>query len=86
MISFPVPGLQRSFRGHDHEVAQISERADAAHVVETKALNGEVWVGIASAVVAARDGIRAELHQTCRRAGAGEELAVKASEIGIKPL
>ena len=57
-------GVQRPGGGHHQEVAQVAIPAHAAHVRETEAFDRCMPVGIARSVIAAGDGVRAELHQS----------------------
>ncbi len=65
-VSRPVsPSFSFGRPEHRHhlKIAKVSIPADAAHVNETEAFNGIVFPGIARAIVAARNGIRTQLHQ-----------------------
>ena len=67
--------LQRARGGHDEQVAQLAEPSHAVHLREGEAFDRGVFVTVSGAVVAARDGVRADLHHAEGRRGPREGLA-----------
>ena len=67
--------LQRASSGHYEEIAQIATPPHATHLREGEALDGPVFVTVTGTVVAAGNGIGADLHHAPGRSGAGESLS-----------
>jgi len=78
-------GLQGTGGGHDLEIAKIAIPAHTAHVSETETFDGGMLIGIARPIVAAGDGVGAELHQPEGPRRAGEGLAFAELGIGARP-
>ena len=70
VVFFSRHQFQRACRGHHQEVSQVAEPAYAAHLRESKAFYRRVLVAVSRAVVAAGDGVRADLHHAPRGRGA----------------
>jgi len=82
-----VVGLSRNstqfaYSRHNEQVAQIAVPSDAAHLCESEALDGGVLVAVARPVVAAGDGVGADLRHAERSGRAGESFSKPVVGVG----